>query len=61
MSQVERFSALQLALQVFLSPTHHANAPEEHYTREHAELAIAMTAALLRLAPTTAAEPKESA
>lgn len=59
MSQSERLSALQLALQLFLSPTHHANAPEEHYTREDAELAIAMTAALLRLAPAIATEPKE--
>jgi len=59
MSQTERFSALQLALQIFLSPTHHANAPEEHYTREDAELAIAMTAALLRLAPQWVIDPKE--
>lgn len=59
MTQAERFSALQLALQLFLSPTHHANAPEEHYTRADAELAIAMTAALLRLAPAHAGEPKE--
>lgn len=51
MSQAERFSALQTSLQLFLSPTHHANAPEEHYSREDAELAIAMTAALLKLAP----------
>lgn len=61
MSQAERFSALHLALQLFLSPTHHANAPDEHYSREDAELAIAMTAALLRLAPqwASASEPKE--
>ena len=52
LTQAERFSSLQVALQLFLSPTHHANAPDEHYTREDAELAIAMTAALLRLAPT---------
>jgi len=51
LSQSERFSALQLALQLFLSPAHHANAPEEHYSRADAELAIAMTATLLRLAP----------
>lgn len=59
MSQAERFSALRLALQLYLSPTHHANAPDEHYTREDAELAIAMTAALLRLAPHWGTEPKE--
>jgi hypothetical protein len=59
MSQAERCSALRLALQLFLSPTHHANAPDEHYTREDAELAIAMTASLLRLAPQWGTEPKE--
>lgn len=60
LSQSERFSALQLALQLFLSPAHHANAPEEHYSRADAELAIAATATLLRLAPQhlpTEAEP----
>ena len=61
MSQAERFSALHVALQLFLSPTHHANAPDEHYTREEAELAIAMTASLLRLAPQWGTEPKEDA
>ena len=61
MSQAERFSALHAALQLFLSPTHHANAPDEHYTREEAELAIAMTASLLRLAPQWGTEPKEGA
>ncbi|KYF63565.1 hypothetical protein BE11_38295 [Sorangium cellulosum] len=60
MAQAERFSALQLALQLFLSPTHHANAPDGYYTREDAELAIAMTAALLRLAPRWTDEPKEA-
>lgn len=59
MSQEERFSALRVALQLFLSPTHHANAPDEHYTREDAELAIAMTAALLRLASRRGSEPTE--
>jgi len=44
---------------VFPSPTHHANAPDEHYSREDAELAIAMTAAPLRLAPQWASEPKQ--
>lgn len=51
MSQSERFSALQVALWVFLSSAHHVNAPEDEYSREDAELAIAMVAALLRLAP----------
>lgn len=60
MSQGERFSVLRLALQLFLSPTHHANAPEEHYTREDAELAIAMTASLLRLAPQGGTEPEKA-
>jgi hypothetical protein len=59
MSQAERFSALQLALKLFLSPAHHATAPDEHYTREDAELAIAMTAALVRLAPVWTDDTKE--
>lgn len=59
MSPVERLSALQTALHLFLSPAHHANAPEESYTREDADLSIAMTAALLRLWPMRVAEPPE--
>jgi hypothetical protein len=51
MSQAERFAALQVALKLFLSPASHANAPDEEYSREDAELAIAMVAAMLRLAP----------
>lgn len=47
----ERFSALQSAMELLLAPAHHANAPEDHYAREDADLAIAMTAALLKLAP----------
>jgi Type I restriction enzyme R protein N terminus (HSDR_N) len=46
----ERLAALHVALQLFLSPAHHANVPEESYSREDAELALAMTAGLLRLA-----------
>lgn len=60
MSHGERVSALQVALQLFLSPAHHANAPDEHYTREDAELAIAMTAALLRLSGARVTEPTEN-
>lgn len=61
LSHSERLTALQVALQLFLSPAHHANALEEHYTREDAELAIAMTAAILRLAPQmTPAQPTAS-
>jgi hypothetical protein len=52
LTQSERYSALKLALELYLSPAHHANAPEEHYTREDADLAVAMTAALLRIAAT---------
>ncbi len=51
LSQVERFSALQIAMQLFLSPAHHDGVPDEEFSREDADLAIAMTAALLRLAP----------
>jgi hypothetical protein len=60
LTQGERFSALQLALQLFLAPAHHANAPEEYYTRDDAELAIAMTAAILRLAPQHAHDGSDS-
>lgn len=51
LTPTERYSALKLALELFLSPAHHANAPEEHYSREDADLALAMTAALVKLAP----------
>jgi hypothetical protein len=51
LSQAERFSALQIAMQLFLSPAHHDGVPDEEFSREDADLAIAMTAALLRLAP----------
>ncbi len=47
----ERFAALQSAMELLLAPAHHANAPEDHYVREDADLAIVMTAALLKLAP----------
>lgn len=50
LTQAERYSALKVALELYLSPTHHANAPEEHYTREDADLALAMTAVLLKTA-----------
>jgi hypothetical protein len=59
LTQEERFSALQVALQLYLSPTAHANAPDSEYTREDAELAIAMTAALLRLVPSRWIEPEK--
>jgi hypothetical protein len=67
LSQAERFSALQIAMQLFLSPAHHDGVPDEEFSREDADLAIAMTAALLRLAPrwgadsTDAGASKESA
>ncbi|RYZ43918.1 MAG: hypothetical protein EOO71_01365 [Myxococcaceae bacterium] len=54
----ERFSTLQLEFQMFLSTIHQANAPEEHYTREDADLLIAMTPATLRFAPALTIEPK---
>lgn len=59
MSPVERISVLQTATQLFLSPAHHANEPEESYTRDDADLSIAMTAALLRLWPMRVDEPPE--
>lgn len=59
LSQAERFSALQVAMQLFLSPAHHDGVPDEEFSREDADLAIAMTAALLRLAPRWGAQDAE--
>lgn len=50
LTQAERYSALKVAVELYLSPAHHANAPEEHYSRKDADLALAMTANLLELA-----------
>lgn len=61
LSQAERFSALQIAMQLFLSPAHHDGVPDEEFSREDADLAIAMTAALLRLAPRWGAEQTKNA
>lgn len=60
LSQAERFSALQIAMQLFLSPAHHDGVPDEEFSREDADLAIAMTAALLRLAPRWGADSTEA-
>lgn len=60
LSQAERFSALQIAMQLFLSPAHHDGVPDEEFSREDADLAIAMTAALLRLAPRWGADAAEA-
>lgn len=43
----------------FLSPAHHDGVPDEEFSREDADLAIAMTAALLRLAPRWDAQDTE--
>lgn len=61
LSQAERFSALQTAMQLFLSPAHHDGTPDEEFSREDADLAIAMTAALVRLAPRWCSETKDDA
>ncbi|OQX69579.1 MAG: hypothetical protein B6A08_04470 [Sorangiineae bacterium NIC37A_2] len=60
LSQAERFSALQIAMQLFLSPAHHDGVPDEEFSREDADLAIAMTAALLRLAPRWGADSTDT-
>jgi len=60
LSQAERFSALQIAMQLFLSPAHHDGVPDEEFSREDADLAIAMTAALLRLAPRWGADAADT-
>lgn len=51
LTPTECCSALKLALELFLSPVHHANAPKEHRSREDSGLALAMTAALVKSAP----------
>jgi hypothetical protein len=56
----ERFSVLQVAMQLFLSPAHHDGVPDEEFSRQDADLAIAMTVALLRLAPRWGTESDES-
>jgi hypothetical protein len=61
LSQTERYSALQIAMQLFLSPPHHDGVADEEFRREDADLAIAMTAALLRLAPRWGSEQTEPA
>lgn len=60
LSQAERFSALHVAMRLFLSPAHHDGVPDEEFSREDADLAIAVTAALLRLAPRWGKDSAES-
>jgi hypothetical protein len=50
----------EIAMQLFLSPAHHDGVPDEEFSREDADLAIAMTAALLRLAPRWGADSTEA-
>lgn len=59
LSRAERFSALQIAAQLVLSPAHHDGVPDEEFSREDADLAIAIAAALLRLAPRWRVESDE--
>jgi hypothetical protein len=60
LSQAERFSALQVAMQLFLSPAHHDGLAEEELSREDADLALAVTATLLRLAPRWGADATDT-
>lgn len=53
LSERDRFILLRTASQIFASPVHHG---ATHHQREDAELAIAMAAALLRLAPRWSAD-----
>ncbi|MCA9576647.1 MAG: hypothetical protein R3B40_24855 [Polyangiales bacterium] len=48
LTERERFVMLRSATHIFASPAHHG---ATHHEREDADLAISMTAALLRLAP----------
>jgi hypothetical protein len=56
LSERERFVMLRSATHIFASPAHHG---ATHHEREDADLAIAMTAALLRLAPRWRTEDTE--
>ena len=47
----ERFSVLLAALNIYTSAPHHAKIAESEYRREDADLALAITAALVKLAP----------
>ncbi len=58
LSERDRFVLLRSATHIFASPAHHG---ATHHQREDADLAIAMTAALLRLAPRWGAEQTEGA
>lgn len=57
LSERDRFILLRTASQIFASPVHHG---ATHHQREDAELAIAMAAALLRLAPRWGADATET-
>ncbi len=50
LTNVERCAALQAALRLFMSPAVHGAVAEDTFAREDSELAIAMTASLVRLA-----------
>ena len=56
-SEHDRFVFLRTAAHTYASPAHHGAA---HHDREDAELAIAMTAALLRVAPRFAENAAEA-
>ncbi len=56
MSDDDRFLLLRIATHVFASPAHHGGSSP--HTREDAELAMTMTAALLRLAPRWCQNPE---
>ncbi len=56
LSERERFVMLRSATHIFASPAHHG---ATHHEREDADLAIAMTAAFLRLAPRWRTEDTE--
>lgn len=59
LSALERFSVLQVALKLFASPGHRANSPNESYIREQADVAVAVAAALLKLAPAPGMAPQD--
>lgn len=57
LSMTERYAAVQAALELFLSPAHHAGTDPDDYTRADSTFAVGVSAAILSLAPRYAPAP----
>lgn len=51
LTMIERFSVLQTALHLYLSPSHHAGTDPEEFSRADSTFSLALTAAIVSLAP----------